>query len=67
MANPFEMRWEHYTRAEDLLKEEYNSMKDRYDTLRESGEDPGDYPLFPSADKIFSLASRMKDFTESKS
>ena len=63
-ANPYELRWEVYTRAEDLLKERYEAEVTAYDANREAGLDTGPHPRFSSEDDIYATAQRMKDWYE---
>ena len=61
-SNPYEMRWETYTRAEDLLTNRFDSLQSKYNDLVEKGQQPGDYPEFPTDDEIFALAQRMRSY-----
>ncbi len=65
-SNPYEMRWETYTRAEDLLTNRFNSLQLKYNDLVEKGKEPGEYPEFPTDDDIFNLAQRMRNYVADK-
>ena len=51
-SNPYELRWEVYTRAEDLLKERYEAEVLAYESRKEQGLETGKYPSFPSESLI---------------
>tara|TARA_B100001094_G_C17832231_1_gene623774 strand:+ start:138 stop:347 length:210 start_codon:yes stop_codon:yes gene_type:complete len=65
-SNPYELRWEVYSRAEDLLRERYSCEVSAWNEKKEAGIEPGTYPLFPSDDEIYAAAQRMKDWYEFK-
>ena len=60
--NPYELRWELYQQAENRLVDRYRAQETRYQTLIEKGEDPGEYPEYPSDEAIHSLAKSMNAF-----
>lgn len=61
-SNPYEMRWELLQRAEERLINRYQAQADRYNILLEKGEDPGDFPEYPSDVDIHLLAKSMNSF-----
>ena len=65
-SNPYELRWEVYSRAEDLLRERYSCEVCAWNEKKEAGIEPGNYPAFPSDDEIYTAAQRMKDWYEFK-
>ena len=61
-ANPYELRWELLQRAEDRLIQRYNALENRFNILNERGEDPGEYPEYPTDIDILLLAKSMNTF-----
>jgi hypothetical protein len=61
-ANPYELRWELLQRAEDRLIQRYNSLENRFNILNERGEDPGEFPEYPTDYDILALAKQMNSF-----
>ncbi len=57
--NPYEIRLELLQLAENRLLNRYHEEKERYQYLDEKGDDPGDYPLFPSDEDIDKLAKKL--------
>ena len=49
-ANPYELRWEVLTRAEDLLRTRFDSEVTAWEAKKEAGIDPANYPSFPTDD-----------------
>ena len=65
-SNPYELRWEVYTRAEDLLKERYEAEVLAYESRKEQGLETGKYPSFPSESLIYATAQNMKNWYEDR-
>ena len=63
-ANPYELRWEVLTRAEDLLRTRYESEVTAWNEKKDAGIDPKNYPSFPTDDEIYVAAERMKKWYE---
>ena len=63
-SNPYELRWEVYTHAEDLLRTRFDSEVTAWEAKKAAGLAPGTYPTFPSDDAIYAAAQRMKDWYE---
>ena len=63
-ANPYELRWEVLTRAEDLLRTRFDSEVTAWEAKKEAGIDPETYPSFPTDDEIYAAAERMKKWYE---
>jgi len=61
-ANPYELRWELLQRAEDRLIQRYNALENRFNILNERGEDPGEFPVYPTDSDILALAKQMNSF-----
>lgn len=61
-ANPYELRWELLQRAEDRLIQRYNALENRFNILMERGEDPGEFPEYPTDVDILMLAKSMNTF-----
>ena len=61
-ANPYELRWELLQRVEDRLIQRYNALENRFNILNERGEDPGEYPEYPTDTDILLLAKSMNTF-----
>ena len=61
-ANPYELRWELLQRAEDRLIQRYNALETRFNILMERGEDPGEFPDYPTDVDILMLAKSMNTF-----
>lgn len=61
-ANPYELRWELLQRAEDRLIQRYNALENRFNILMERGEDPGEFPVYPTDVDILMLAKSMNTF-----
>tara|TARA_B100000287_G_scaffold376780_1_gene378141 strand:+ start:676 stop:879 length:204 start_codon:yes stop_codon:yes gene_type:complete len=57
--NPYEIRLELLQLAENRLLNRYQEEKERYQYLDEKGDDPGQYPEFPSDADIDQLAKRL--------
>jgi hypothetical protein len=66
-ANPYELRWEVLTRAEDLLRTRFDSEVTAWEAKKEAGIDPETYPSFPTDDEIYAAAARMKKWYENSS
>ena len=62
MANPYELRWELLQAAENRLINRYTAQQERYHALIETNRDPGEYPEYPTDEKIKELAEYMKDY-----
>ena len=61
-SNPYELRWELLQQAETRLMNRYQAEETRYSVLVEKGEDPGEYPKYPTDYQIHSLAMQMNAF-----
>ena len=59
--NPYELRMECLSLAENRLQQRFEESKQRYQFLDEKGitQDPTDYPLYPTDDEIDALADRL--------
>ena len=66
-ANPYGLRWEVLTRAEDLLRTRFDSEVTAWEAKKEAGIDPENYPSFPTDDEIYAAAERMKKWYENSS
>jgi hypothetical protein len=62
--NPYDLRWELLQQAESRLVNRYNAEENRYNILLDKGEDPGNYPIYPSDEEIHRLAEEMRSFIE---
>lgn len=62
--NPYELRWELLQQAENRLINRYQAEENRYNILSDNGEDPGEYPKYPTDDDIHALAEEMRSFIE---
>ncbi len=65
-TNPYELRWEVLSRAEDLLRTRFDAEVTAWEAKKEAGIEPGTYPIFPSDDNIYDAAERMKKWYENK-
>ena len=59
--NPYELRMECLTMAENRLNSRFNESQRRYEYLADMGieQNPHDYPVYPTDDEIEALADRL--------
>ena len=59
--NPYELRMECLTMAENRLQNRFSEAQRRYEYLSDMGieQDPQDYPIFPTDEEISSLADKL--------
>ena len=59
--NPYELRMECLTMAENRLQNRFSEAQRRYEYLPDMGieQDPQDYPIFPTDEEISSLADKL--------
>ena len=59
--NPYELRMECLTMAENRLQNRFSEAQRRYEYLADAGveQDPEDYPVFPTDDEIDALADKL--------
>ena len=59
--NPYELRMECLTMAENRLQNRFSEAQRRYEYLSDMGieQDPEDYPVFPTDEEIDALADKL--------
>lgn len=59
--NPYELRMECLTMAENRLQNRFSEAQRRYEYLSDMGieQDPEDYPVFPTDEEIETLAAKL--------
>ena len=59
--NPYELRMECRTMAENRLQNRFSEAQRRYEYLSDMGieQDPEDYPVFPTDEEIDALADKL--------
>lgn len=59
--NPYELRMECLTMAENRLQNRFSEAQRRYEYLSDMGieQDPEDYPVFPTDEQIDALADKL--------
>tara|TARA_B100001113_G_scaffold200034_1_gene163879 strand:+ start:366 stop:611 length:246 start_codon:yes stop_codon:yes gene_type:complete len=62
--NPYEMRWDYLQTAQTRLENKLANDISKWDALKEAGEDPGQYPEYPTAKEIHAVAEDMRKFVE---
>ena len=59
--NPYELRMECLTMAENRIQNRFSEAQRRYEYLSDMGieQDPEDYPVFPTDEEIDALADKL--------